>query len=277
MISTELGRLIALAVAAGREIMAVHDAGFTHDAKADGSPVTVADQRAEALILKGLAELAPGVPILAEEESAAGRTPTALGERFYCVDPLDGTKDFVAGGNGEFTVNIALVEDGVPVTGVVFAPATNALYAGEPGRAVKGAWDARSQTETAPLKPIAIAPSRTPWRVTTSRRHGGDSAANFIAALGGANEVRASSSIKFCLVAEGACDLYPRFGPVSEWDAAAGHAVLKAAGGGLMRLNGESVTYGRRARDFVINGFIAYGDARAESKAREILIAQDAR
>lgn len=280
MISNELGRLIELAVAAGREIMAVHDAGVSATSKADGSPVTIADQRAEAVILAGLADLAPDVPVLAEEESAAGRTPV-IGERFFCVDPLDGTKDFISGGpdgvnRGEFTVNIALIEHGTPTIGVVFAPATHALYAGELACACKGEWNARAMSMIAPLAPISVAPAQAPWRVTTSRRHGGDSAANFIRALGATVEVRASSSIKFCLVAEGACDLYPRFGPVSEWDAAAGHAVLKAAGGDLIRLNGEPVTYGRAAKNFLIDGFIAYGDAHAEAAARTTLTASGA-
>jgi 3'(2'),5'-bisphosphate nucleotidase len=265
-----LESLVALAIAAGREIMDVYESGREASQKKDGSPVTVADRRAEAVILEGLARLAPGAPVLAEEEWAAGRTPQGLGERFFCVDPLDGTRDFVEGG-GEFTVNIAAVDGGTPRMGVVFAPATGELYAGEPNRAFRSAWDARSGRNIEAARAIHVGRRTGCWRVTASRRSARGRTESFVDALGGATETPSSSSVKFCRIAEGAADLYPRFGDVYEWDAAAGHAILSAAGGGLMRLDGTPVTYGRAARDFLIDGFVAFGDAAAEAEARRIL------
>ncbi|MBL8549639.1 MAG: 3'(2'),5'-bisphosphate nucleotidase CysQ [Hyphomonadaceae bacterium] len=263
--------LVTLAVAAGREIMTIRDAGFSAVKKADGSPVTVADQRAEAVILEGLARLAPGVPVIAEEEAAAGRVP-ALDDVFFCVDPLDGTRDFIEGDSGEFTVNIALVRARTPIVGVIYAPATGALYAGEPGRALKGAWDARTGERVAPLAPISVAPAGDVWRVTASRRSTGKRIQSFIEALKGESEVlRSSSSIKFGMLAEGVADLYPRFGDVSEWDAAAGHAILAAAGGDLMRLDASPVRYGRADRGFIIDGFVAFGSPAAAAEALRIL------
>ncbi|MGE3142865.1 MAG: 3'(2'),5'-bisphosphate nucleotidase CysQ, partial [Hyphomonadaceae bacterium] len=239
-----LDALIALALEAGREIMAVRDKGVVAMDKADGSPVTIADQRAEEVIEAGLARLAPGVPMLGEEAVAGGRTPQ-LGEIFFCVDPIDGTRDFIAGETGEFTVNIALVEHGAPVMGVVLAPATGALYAGEPGRALKGLADARAARIVEGLAPIAPSRHEGPWRVIASRHSGKNAATDrFMNALGPHERMNASSSIKFCKLAEGAADLYPRFGDVSEWDTAAGHAVLLAAGGGVMRHSGAPLTYG---------------------------------
>ncbi|MBI1188206.1 MAG: 3'(2'),5'-bisphosphate nucleotidase CysQ [Alphaproteobacteria bacterium] len=270
-----LEALIAIARDAGREIMAVRDAGVAARRKADGSPVTDADQRAEALILEGLARLAPGAPVLAEEAYAAGRRPD-LGAAldFFCVDALDGTKDFLAEGDGgSFTVNIAWIEAGEPTVGVVFAPARGDLYAGSVGHgARRGAFDARTGAERAPLAPIRVAArAAPPWRIAASRRHGDAKTSAFIEALGETEDVRVSSSIKFCLVAAGEIDLYPRFGEISEWDAAAGHAVLRAAGGAMNRLTGEPVSYGRANRRFLIDGFVAAGGAPAESEARRIL------
>lgn len=265
-----LDDLIALALAAGREIMAVRAAGFTEQTKGDGSVVTLADQRAEAVIEAGLARLAPDVPMLGEEASAAGRIPEC-GARFFCVDPLDGTRGFVKGGD-EFTVNIALVETAAPVMGVVYAPATGELYAGEPGRALAGRCAVADAKLLAP--PREIHAQSTPpaqWRIVASDFSGRNQATQaFIAKLNGA-PAHASSSIKFCRLAEGAADLYPRFGDVSEWDTAAGHAILSAAGGGVMRLDGSPLRYGDAAGEFLIHGFIAFASAAAASAARQAL------
>lgn len=265
-----LDTLIALAIAAGREIMAVRDTGFDTQTKGDGSIVTIADQRAEAIIEAGLAKLAPGVPMLGEESVAAGRIANCSG-RFFCVDPLDGTRGFAKGGD-EFTVNIALVENATPITGVVFAPASGELYAGEPGHALAGRYDCRTGAAIAPLTPIhAQTDKPSQWRVVASDFSGRNEAtAAFINALDGAI-THASSSIKFCRLAEGAADLYPRFGDVSEWDAAAGHAILKAAGGDIMRLDGSPLRYGGDNGDFLIHGFIAFASAAAASAARAAL------
>jgi 3'(2'), 5'-bisphosphate nucleotidase len=271
-----LDPLIALALAAGREIMAVRDAGFDTQTKLDGSPVTLADQRAEAVIEAGLLALAPDIPMLGEEAVAEGRIPD-LGHSYFCVDPLDGTRGFAKGGD-QFTVNIALIENHEARLGVVYAPATGELYAGEPGRAVRAHCEPHTARLMTPLEPIAAqreAPAQ--WRIVASDfsgRTGRTSA--FIAKLNGA-VAHASSSIKFCRLAEGAADLYPRFGDVSEWDAAAGHAILAAAGGGLMRIaDGGPVTYGRAERGFIIDGFIAFGSSAAQKAAREILNAPPA-
>lgn len=253
--------LIALAIDAGREILAVRAAGFDAQKKLDGSLVTLADQRAEAIIEAGLARLAPGVPMIGEEAVADGRIPDP-GARFFCVDPLDGTRGFVNGGD-EFTVNIALVEDGSPSMGVVFAPASGELYAGEPGRALGGREGA--------LAPIKVSPRPPQWRIVASDFSGRNAATgDFIAKLNGVI-AHASSSIKFCRLAEGAADLYPRFGDVCEWDAAAGHAVLRAAGGDIMDLKGAPLRYGRREDKFYIRSFVAFSGPAAASAARDAL------
>lgn len=265
-----LDDLIALALTAGHEIMSVRAAGIDAKTKADGSLVTIADQRAEAIIEAGLADIAPGVPMLGEEAVAAGRIANCSG-RFFCVDPLDGTRGFAKGGD-EFTVNIALVENATPVVGVVYAPATGELYAGEPGRAVAGMCHPQTSQLLAPLAPInAKTTLPVQPRVVASDFSGrNERTASFIAALNGVI-THASSSIKFCRVAEGAADFYPRFGDVSEWDAAAGHAILKAAGGDIMRLDGSPLHYGGKNGDFLIHGFVAYSGAAAANAARKAL------
>jgi 3'(2'),5'-bisphosphate nucleotidase len=258
--------LIALALAAGREIMRVRAEGFDAQTKGDGSIVTIADQRAEYIIEKGLAELAPGVPMLGEEATAAGRIPEC-GARFYCVDALDGTRGFAKGGD-EFTVNIALVEDAVPVVGVVYAPATGELYAGEPGRALRARYDPQTLAARHAPAPIHAQPAAPPrWRVVGSDFSGRNERTQKFTTVLDAVISHASSSIKFCRVADGSADLYPRFGDVSEWDAAAGHAVLRAAGGDIMGLDGAPVRYGRAKVAFIIPGFIAYANADAKAAA----------
>lgn len=265
----QLDDLIALALDAGREIMIVRSAGFESQTKLDGSIVTIADQRAELIIEQGLARLAPGVAMLGEEAVADGRVPEC-GAQFFCVDPLDGTKGFARGGD-EFTVNIALIENGEPVVGVVYAPATGELYAGEPGHALAACCDVATAKLDTPLFPIkARAEKPAQWRIVASEHSGRDTRTGaFVATLSGV-AAHASSSIKFCRLAEGAADLYPRFGDVSEWDAAAGHAILAAAGGGVMRLDGSPLRYGAGG-DFLIHGFVAYASETAANAAREAL------
>ncbi len=266
----QLEDLITLALAAGREIMSVRAAGIDAKTKVDGSLVTIADQRAEAIIEAGLAELEPGVPMLGEEAVGAGRIPEC-GARFYCVDPLDGTRGFAKGGD-EFTVNIALIENATPIIGVVYAPATGELYAGEPGRALAGKCHPQTGQLLAPLASIKAQTALPPNpRVVASDFSGrNERTSEFIAALNGVI-THASSSIKFCRVAEGAADFYPRFGDVSEWDAAAGHAILKAAGGDIMLLDGSPLRYGGKQGDFLIHGFVAYSGEGAAAAARRAL------
>jgi len=261
-----LDDLVQIALDAGREVMAVCDSGFEAIEKADGSPVTIADQRAEAVIELGLARVAPQIAMIGEEAVSEGRTPD-IAEHFWCVDPIDGTRDFVEGKTGEFTVNIGLIEHGVPVMGVVFAPVLGVLYAGEDNRAFKAKADARAARLLEPLAPIS-AKRAGAWRVIASRRSGKNSATDKFAELLGQHErISMSSSIKFCLLAEGAADIYPRFGEVSEWDAAAGHAVLAAAGGGVMRHDGAQLKYGNTSDKFLVKGLIAYSDPSAREAA----------
>jgi 3'(2'),5'-bisphosphate nucleotidase len=265
-----LARIIALALTAGREILAIRDRGFDTQHKADGSPVTQADEHAEALIEAGLREIAPDIPMIGEEAVAQGRTPRTQ-DRFFCVDALDGTRGFAKGGD-EFTVNIALVEDGAPLMGVVFAPATGELYAGQPGRAVAGRYDGRSGQALNMLCPIRVNDDPPPqWRIVASHYSGRNQATGaFIAALNGA-AAHASSSIKFCRLAEGAAELYPRFGEVHEWDAAAGHAILRAAGGDIMELGGAPLRYRGSGGDLRLRGFIAHAGEKARAAALQAL------
>lgn len=218
---------------AATAIMQVYLSDFEHVAKADGSPVTLADQRAEAVILERLRPT--GLPVLAEESAAAGIVPT-LGERFFVVDPLDGTKEFLKR-NGEFTVNIALVEHGVPVLGVVLAPATGATFVGGPD----GAFAISERDVREPLHTVVDGP----MKVVASRSHGHAALGGFCNAFQVVSDVSVGSSLKFCLVARGDAQLYPRFTPTSEWDTAAGQAVLEAAGGKVLTLQGNPLRYGK--------------------------------
>lgn len=227
---------------AGDVVSRIYAADFGVTTKADATPVTEADQEAEAVILAGLAQLSPDVPVVAEESTAAGRVPEVLADagRFWLVDPLDGTKEFISR-NGEFTVNIALIEAGEPVLGVVLAPALGVLYAG--GRGLGGFrvddnGRRALQCRRAPAEGLAV---------VASRSHGDERALDaFLAGHRIASRVNAGSSLKLCLVAEGRADLYPRLGRTMEWDIAAGHAVLLAAGGSLCRIDdGQPLRYGK--------------------------------
>jgi 3'(2'), 5'-bisphosphate nucleotidase len=248
---------------AGRIVMAVYARGASARRKADASPVTEADEAAEALIVPALRALAPGIPVVAEEAVAAGDIPdpSALRGLFWLVDPLDGTREFLAR-NGEFTVNVALVEAGRPVLGAVLAPALPdgaELYTGVVGA---GAWLARGDE---PARPIAVRAEPPEGLVLLGSRSHGDEAAmqTFIAQrLAGrriAGRREAGSSLKLCLIAAGQADLYPRFGRTMAWDIAAGHAVLAAAGGEVLTLDGTPLRYG--ASGFENPHFVAVADA----------------
>jgi len=261
-----LDDLAALARDAGREIYDVWNAGFTVTTKLDGSPVTIADQRAEAIILAGLKRLAPDIPVIAEEESAAGRTP-AVQRNFFLVDPLDGTKGF-SEGKPDYTVNIGFIENNVPVAGVIYAPATGDLYAGGFGAAWKSSCDPATANESGPRAEIAVTAVESGFVLVASHSFDGPKFKGFARAVGAGKTSSASSSLKFCRVAEGSADIYPRFGGLCEWDVAAGHAILRAAGGGVMRLDGSDLIYGRALEHFELDGVIAYGGAAAERAAR---------
>lgn len=249
-----------LALDAGRAIMRIFHEGCAVDAKADASPVTEADRQAEQIILAGLREIYPYIPCVAEEEASAGILPALLGDAFFLVDPLDGTKEFVKRGN-DFTVNIALVRDGVPEVGVVFAPCSGKLYSGRPGRAE--AADVDAGFAIVARRPITTRAAASPLAVVASRSHRTVETDDYIATLGRTEIVSIGSSLKFCLLAEAVADIYPRFGRTMEWDTAAGDAVLRAAGGSTATLDGAPLAYGKRNQahdaDFANPFFIAKG------------------
>lgn len=230
-----------LALDAGREIMAIWEEGFETMAKMDSSPVTRADHAAEEIILAGLRAHVPHIPIVAEEEVAAGICPSFEGSEFFLIDPLDGTREFIQR-NPDFTVNIALIRDGMPVLGVVYAPAGHALYSGCDGRAERISTD----KDHKPLERVEIRATlpHSPLLIVASRSHNTPETSAFIAQHLPAECVTVGSSLKFCLLACGAADLYPRMSRTMQWDTAAGDAVLRAAGGMTRTLDGEIFRYG---------------------------------
>ena len=248
--SRMLEQLVEISRAAGRAILDVYASDFEVRGKADASPVTEADERAEDLILRALASLTPKIPIVSEEAAAKGRTP-AIGGSFWLVDPLDGTREFVDR-NGEFTVNIALIEEGVPTLGVVLAPALGRMFGGFAGGGAfidEESHRRRIECRRPPSKGLTV---------VSSRSHGDREALDaFLAGRLVARSIPAGSSLKFCLVAAGEADLYPRLGRTMEWDTAAGHAVLAAAGGRVMDLAGAPLRYGKP--EFGNPHFVAQG------------------
>ncbi len=232
---------------AGAAILEVVRRGFEVESKHDTSPVTEADRAAELVILAALARAAPGVPVIAEEEVAAGRIP-AHDDTYFLVDPLDGTKEFIRGGD-DYTVNIGLIERGTPKLGVVFAPATGRLHGGCVG---SGAWLDEGQGRI----PIATRERGELTTAVASKSHLNQATIDYLdAAIGNCGYVSIGSSLKFCIVAEGKADIYPRAAPTSEWDTAAGHAVLLAAGGLVDGPDGEPLRYGKPA--FLNRAFVA--------------------
>ncbi len=245
----------AAAHEAGEAILEIYRQDFAVWRKADDSPVTRADERAEAIIEQRLAAAVPDIPVIAEEGCAAHGLPSAAPPRFWLVDPLDGTKEFIRR-NGEFTVNIALVEGDRAVLGVVHVPSQGVTYA--------AAGSATRQRGSEAPQPIMARP--VPARgaiVVHSRSHGdGQRLAEYIATLPDAERRFSGSALKFCLLAAGEADLYPRFGPTAEWDTAAGQAILEAAGGGVTTLAGEPLRYGKPG--FCNPDFIARGRGRLD-------------
>jgi 3'(2'), 5'-bisphosphate nucleotidase len=242
-----LDELAEAAREAGEAILQVVRRGFEVETKRDSSPVTEADRAAELVILAALARAAPGVPVIAEEEVAAGRIP-AHDDLYFLVDPLDGTKEFVRGGD-DYTVNIGLIEQGVPKLGVVFAPASGRLHGGSVG---DGVWvdegDARTSIRTRERGEQVAA--------VASKSHLNQATIDYLeAAVGKCDYVAIGSSLKFCVVAEGKADIHPRASPTSEWDTAAGHAVLLAAGGLVDGPEGGPLRYGKPA--FLNRAFVA--------------------
>lgn len=230
------------------------EAGFEGaDAKADGSPVTIADQEAESHIEKALKEIAPDVPFVGEEAVAAGRIPDVSDQGYYwLVDALDGTKGFIAG-EPSFTVNIALIKDGEPIMGVVYAPAMGELFAGAEGTAIRWNEDTNTEKEVQVRKP-----PKEGLTVVASRHHGsGEQLDGFLSDYKVEKIIKKDSSLKICAVAMGKADLYPRFGPTCEWDTAAAHAILLAAGGTITDTEGSALRYGHFDPKFLNPYFIA--------------------
>jgi 3'(2'), 5'-bisphosphate nucleotidase len=244
-VDAQVNNLLNLAVAAGAEILKVYAEDFSASVKGDGSPVTVADQAAEDIILKGLANHFPDVPVVAEESVEAGQLPEG-GALYFLVDPLDGTKEFVKR-NGEFTVNIALIDQGKPVFGVVYAPALKEIYWGGalPGGEAQGAFQGQvTDCEITDVKKISVRkPPEAGLSVLASRSHLSEETEALITKLNVAEKICVGSSLKLCWVAAGRADLYPRMAPTMQWDIAAGDAIVRAAGG--------RVVFAKTGKDFV--------------------------
>jgi 3'(2'), 5'-bisphosphate nucleotidase len=246
----------ALAREAGRAILEVYASSFSVKEKEDRSPLTEADLRSEKLILAGLRRIAPEIPVLSEESVQLPYSTRKHWSRLWIVDPLDGTKEFVQR-NGDFTVNIALVDNHRPVLGVVHAPVHERDYF-----ACEGVGAFRSDAQ-ASGRPIRVAKRGAgAVRVVGSRSHRGSSLDGFLAHVGPHELVEVGSSLKLCLVAEGQADVYPRMGPTSEWDTAAGQCVLEQAGGHVVKLDGEPLAYNRE--DTLNPNFMAYADAETD-------------
>ena len=256
------GRLMAplteLVAAAGSAILAVDRSRMRVDGKSDGSPVTEADLASDRIIADGLARLAPDIPTLSEERAAQDRGRL---ETFFLVDPLDGTKEFVAG-RDEFTVNLALVSNGTPLLGIVSAPALGLIWRGLVGRGAERLATANGIGAAVPISTRPFPQTGQPWIAAVSRSHGDAATEAFIDARPGAVRKTLGSAVKFARVAEGAADIYPRLAPTSEWDVAAGHALVTAAGGKVTDPAGGALRFGA-GKDFIVPAFIAWGDPRA--------------
>ncbi|UFX47117.1 3'(2'),5'-bisphosphate nucleotidase CysQ [Bradyrhizobium sp. 41S5] len=259
--ATLLESLTELVIQAGEAILAVNRSAMNVTGKSDGSPVTEADLAADTIIVEGLTRLTPHVLLLSEERVQLATPPYK--DSFFLIDPLDGTKEFVAGRN-EFTVNVALVTQGVPLLGIIGAPALGLIWRGIVG---KGAERLTLQngavSQAVPIKTRPCPPRGAPWTVAVSRSHGDARTEAFIDERGGAVRAVLGSAVKFGRVAEGAVDIYPRLSPTSEWDVAAGHAVVVAAGGKVTDSNGRQLCFGLGRKDFLVPEFIAWGDPAA--------------
>ena len=229
------------------------DAGVR--SKADGSPVTAADEAAEAIICDGLKRLAPNVPVISEEQAAREKPKPITGGSYFLVDPLDGTREFIAG-RGEYTINIALMTDGVPLLGIICAPALGDLWRGVVGRGAERISLAHRSEAAAPVHTRPRPKGEVV--IMVSRSHLEARTQSYVDGLPGAKLVQSGSSIKFCRLAEGSADLYPRLAPTHDWDIAAGHAILKAAGGSVTAPDGTDIVYG--TNELLIPAFLAWGD-----------------
>lgn len=247
--------LIPVVIAAGELELTYFKTTLNVMGKKDGSPVTLADQEAEKLIQTALAKLCPDIPMVGEENVAAGIIPDISAGRFFLVDALDGTKEFISGG-GEFTVNIALLEKNIPVMGIIYVPVTGEIYFGAEGQAFK-------QVKQTPAEIISVrgVPAEGLTVVSSKRRGNTDRLTDFLKGKKVSEIFYRSSSLKFCAVAARQADLYPQLGPTSEWDTAAGQAILAAAGGMVTAMDGAPLVYGKVHENFLNPTFIASAKA----------------
>jgi 3'(2'), 5'-bisphosphate nucleotidase len=252
------GEFARIAAMAGRAVMSVYTAGATVTTKGDGSPVTEADAQAEAIILDALARGFPGIPVIAEEAASVATELPACDGDFILVDPLDGTREFIKR-NGEFTINIALISNRMPIAGVVYAPVAMRMYmGGETARECK--WDPAAERPSSEMQRLATRSYPVHGlSAAVSRSHPDAATKAFLDRLPLAEQLEAGSSLKFCRMAAGAIDVYPRFGPTMEWDTAAGHAVLRAAGGCIVKPDGSSFLYGKSSERYRNGAFVAWG------------------
>ncbi len=246
--------VVDIAWRAGEAILSVYESSHPGTtAKADDTPLTAADLASHRVIIESLASLTPTIPVLSEESASVPYEERRHWRHYWLVDPLDGTKEFLAK-NGEFTVNVALIVDHEPALGVVGVPARAVIYTGIPGSGARRLAGRNEATAIRTRRPAAM-----PIRVVGSRSHRGDSLDGFLACLGPHQLVPVGSALKFCIVAEGAADVYPRLGLTSEWDTAAAQAVLVAAGGAVVTTSGEPLRYNTKP-DMLNPFFVAYGD-----------------
>jgi len=251
--------LTDLVLRAGAAILAVNRRAMKIEGKLDGSPVTEADLAADRIIGDGLAQLIPDIPAVSEERVQEVKPP--FRGSFFLIDPLDGTKEFVAG-RDEFTVNLALVTDGTPLFGIVGAPALGLLWRGLVGRgAERLRLNEKGPEVCEPIRTRRLPARGEPWIAAVSRSHGDVRTEAFIGSRPGAQRLTLGSAVKFGRLAEGAADIYPRLAPTSEWDIAAGHAVVTAAGGKITDADGAPLRFGEGQNGFIVPGFIAWGDA----------------
>jgi 3'(2'), 5'-bisphosphate nucleotidase len=246
--------IVSIARSAGQAILRIYESNFAVETKADNSPLTAADRAAHTLIVGALGELTPQIPVWSEESAAIPYSERAAWPEFWLVDPLDGTKEFIKR-NGEFTVNIALIRAHEPVLGVVHVPVKNRDYYG-----YQGGGSFLRDAEASPRAISACQNAPTPVRVVGSRSHAGSSLQSYLDALGPHILVPMGSSLKLCLVAAGAADIYPRLGPTSEWDTAAAQAVVECAGGQVVDLEGRRILYNTKA-DVLNPFFLVFGDS----------------
>lgn len=252
-----LGPIAELAASAGGKILEIAKGDLGTSRKQDKSPVTAADVAAEGLLREGLAKLLPGVPFIGEESVERGDIPEP-GREFLLIDPLDGTREFIAG-RDEYTVNVGLISNGVPVLGVIYTPAKGIIHAGAQGHALRVALAPNAKFDAGATERIRARERPAQLIAAVSRSFLEKRSEDFLAALPVASRLAYGSSVKFTFLAEGKADVYPRLAPICEWDVAAGHALLSAAGGRVERIDGTPMVYGARDNKFRFGGFVAWG------------------